>query len=824
MKLLWSFFAATVACCVNTNTVNSQEAISIKGPNAEYTFQNSGKYNLEKVLYKGKTTGLKGNGTLYQLVEDIWNNSSKMPKEWCLDKFESELQRDKKKTRFIVKASGKNIKVKHVYELNNNSDCLNVYTTFETLYPHRLRWCYMDAFSFPAKGKFIRGENIAENGNIHVKTKIYEKSPFFNSDGTRKYIKPYNFKINPFYNEPFVGFFNEKQNCGIVMAVKPEAMNLHFFRAGQGKPEKDYYASLLNEKMAMSQNGKWYYMNSSMEIHPFENSVTEIDKTITAPLFDYLHKRGLAFAKNGSTGTKISNTGKVDFWFDYPTATILKSEKTPAQTTSSIQISLAGGETEGLQLVLNPKQTSLNNLTLSFSEFSYGKHTLPVDAISYNPLKFFTSKFARNSMSTTGQVPDILLPPKAITCPANSASVFFLRASVPYNTPAGIYRGKIIVKADNKKLFELPLNIKVWNFSLPEKVSIMSHPDIWDAITQRMYPDPAKAQKAIEDCNNLLKYARSARRWVVTPKPLWDKDGKLLKIDFSKFDKAVEQQFSFYNQPYVITRAFMLGYGHKLRNNLFGSKDSILTDKWKNKITSYAKLFLVHLKKKGWQDKVILDLFDEPGVEETKYIKKTIKLLRKIYPKWQFTAPTYYIPALNGSLNYWNFPHYYPSIAEPLKKQGDQVTLYNPPYVSAGCSLASMRAYGCFLHKYNIKYNYQWCINIWREWKERSGLDVNRAASWIAPGPNGVLSTMRFETMRDYLEDYELLLLLEKAIARAAEKNLIEKVKAGKALLKEAATVARVPDNELIPYIAVQNPAIIPELHDKIGEFINSVK
>ena len=134
----------------------------------------------------------------------------------------------------------------------------------------------------------------------------------------------------------------------------------------------------------------------------------------------------------------------------------------------------------------------------------------------------------------------------------------------------------------------------------------------------------------------------------------------------------------------------MLGYGHKLRNNLFGSKDSILTDKWKNKITSYAKLFLVHLKKKGWQDKVILDLFDEPGVEETKYIKKTIKLLRKIYPKWQFTAPTYYIPALNGSLNYWNFPHYYPSIAEPLKKQGDQVTLYNPPYVSAGCSLASI--------------------------------------------------------------------------------------------------------------------------------------
>lgn len=199
---------------------------------------------------------------------------------------------------------------------------------------------------------------------------------------------------------------------------------------------------------------------------------------------------------------------------------------------------------------------------------------------------------------------------------------FFLRASVPYNTPAGIYRGKIIVKVDNKKLFELPLNIKVWNFSLPEKVSIMSHPDIWDAITQRMYPDPAKAQKAIEDCNNLLKYARSARRWVVTPKPLWDKDGKLLKIDFSKFDKAVEQQFSFYNQPYVITRAFMLGYGHKLRNNLFGSKDSILTDKWKNKITSYAKLFLAHLKKKAGRIKLSSTCLTNPEWRKPNILRK----------------------------------------------------------------------------------------------------------------------------------------------------------------------------------------------------------
>jgi hypothetical protein len=352
----------------------------------------------------------------------------------------------------------------------------------------------------------------------------------------------------------------------------------------------------------------------------------------------------------------------------------------------------------------------------------------------------------------------------------------------------------------------------------------MSHPDIWDAITRRYYKNKQQASKAIADCNKLLKYGRSARRWMPTPKPSWDANGNLLKIDFKKFDKAVQEQFNAYGQPSVITRAFMLGYGHILRNTLFGPKNTILTPIWKKKLTQYATKFLQHLEKKGWRDKVILDLFDEPNPDTIKTLTDTINLLRSIYPQWRFTAATDYVPGLKGKLNYWNFAALYPSIATPLIKQGDIVTVYNPPATRAGCSLANMRAYGWYLHRYNIKYTYQWCTNIWREWKERGGLDLNREASWLAPGPEGVRSTLRFEAMRDYLEDYELLTLLEKAIAKAKAENLKQEAITGEKLLEEAGSIARVPENETIPYLATQDVQAIPVLREKIGNYIDKIE
>ena len=125
---------------------------------------------------------------------------------------------------------------------------------------------------------------------------------------------------------------------------------------------------------------------------------------------------------------------------------------------------------------------------------------------------------------------------------------------------------------------------------------------------------------------------------------------------------------------------------------------------------------------------------------------------------------------------------------EKIRKAGGEVTVYNPPGYRYTESPTLARGNYWWLWKNRISYVYQWVVNCWSE-HGYTGWDDYRYASWIAPGPEGPLSTLRLSATRDGIEDYEYLTLLRKTIPEIRKSNP-ELAEQGERLLQRVSETA----------------------------------
>ena len=307
------------------------------------------------------------------------------------------------------------------------------------------------------------------------------------------------------------------------------------------------------------------------------------------------------------------------------------------------------------------------------------------------------------------------------------------------------------------------------------------------------------------------------------PSAKWDAEGNLTHVDFKPFDDSMEKFIRKYKHGVIVARMFMLGYGHIPRRNFFGTAKEILTSLWKKKVLSFAKSLSAHLKEKGWNDRIVFDLFDEPNNEYAYMVNDTVKLLHTVDPSWRFTLADNYNPLFKDSIHYWNvtMESCTPYLAEKIRKAGGEVTVYNPPGYRYTESPTLARGNYWWLWKNRISYIYQWVVNCWSE-HGYTGWDDYRYASWIAPGPEGPLSTLRLSATRDGIEDYEYLTLLRKTIPEIRKSNP-ELAEQGERLLQRVSETAWTTPQEEIAVVVTQNPAVFHELHKEMGKLLDKI-
>ncbi|TMV43202.1 DUF4091 domain-containing protein [Paenibacillus mesophilus] len=433
---------------------------------------------------------------------------------------------------------------------------------------------------------------------------------------------------------------------------------------------------------------------------------------------------------------------------------IVDLENSPVK--EQVTVDLAKREREAFQVVLSPeKGKDFNGSYVTFGEFKNEKgNLLPEGSLTYNPVGYVRTELGSRFDPTirTGYWPDPLLETKKFDVKGGQNTPIWITVYTAPNVEEGIYKGNLTIKTDAETIVTLPMSINVWSFSLPEM------PKLKTALDIRNVP----AQQIDLYIDNFLEHRITPRIALRYPSVASLKQD----TDFVQFDAKMERLLK------------------KGLNTLSVGRD-LYTD------PELAKKFVEHLKAKGWLDMAYVYLTDEPTEETFPAVKELAAKWKAIVPELKIMITTYPKEKLVGAVDLWTVPGMNddPQEAKKALERGEELWWYHTdplhPQANFLIDMPAVDARAAFWQSWQgfINKGYTGFLYAWSTWagKEdpwkitgpffyRNGLE-----SQIYPSPNGPVNSIRWEVMRDGVEDYDYCSLLWDLLQRV-EKEMPGKV------------------------------------------------
>ena len=499
----------------------------------------------------------------------------------------------------------------------------------------------------------------------------------------------------------------------------------------------------------------------------------------------------------------------------------------PYAGSSSIHLYAARNEYESFQVVLNGAMTGVAAPTASALAGPAG--TLPATSFRFSRVGYLNITTTSNDEGMTGLVPDALIPDVdlyygetrnafPIDVPAGENRLVWVDVFVPATTPPGDYQGTVTVTS-NQGSQDLPITLTVWNFSLPSTSSLDTAfgYEGWGVLFGH-FSNPDDHYADIVPLAQM--YATSGLMHRITLSSMLIEDWSVYSssIDWPAFDARWHEFFDGKNLPFGLQ-------GARVTTVQIPSDGDTDAEK-----IAYWSGFAQHFRQNGWFDLLFQYTLDEPGNDPADYqlIKDRAALLHQADPELDTLVTTDIQEAgpydVEDDIDIWvpliNFIHLKPyNICWSQQYAGD----HRPDYdglVAAGKRLWSYQS--CMSHGCDVSATDE-CTRAWPSymvdhtairnrimgWQayryDLSGelyFDVNYAYGnsnpWVSQlhfGGNGdgnlfypgrpadiggtthiPVESIRLKQIRDGLEDYEYLLLLDQQVGRAAALSQISPV------------------------------------------------
>lgn len=370
------------------------------------------------------------------------------------------------------------------------------------------------------------------------------------------------------------------------------------------------------------------------------------------------------------------------------------------------------------------------------------------------------------------EMPDILAENRVSNVPKDFTKTAYLKFFMPKGTQAGVYKGQIILKTIGASR-EVPVEIEVLPLDLPDetnlKVTIWFQPDY---IVQ--YNNVTKYS---EEFWNIIDYyakvmAEHRQNMVWTPLGMVDlsynEQGELIG-EFSKFDQWVE---TFFRHGFKYIELSHIGGRTGDWSSNFGywqrsAYDPSLKTAKVVPLVDYVHLIQEHLRTKGWLEGAYLHVADEPTPANyqswltlAKEIKKgapDLKLMEAVH----YTHLTEELDVIIPQLDYFD-----QNKARLRKEQEEGKTelWFYTCWLPQGSYPNRLLDYPLYktriLHWANFIYDaggyLHWGYNWWRAFE----VGYAPGDGWIVyPTEMNFVPALRYEAMREGIEDYEYFLL-----------------------------------------------------------------
>jgi len=478
-----------------------------------------------------------------------------------------------------------------------------------------------------------------------------------------------------------------------------------------------------------------------------------------------------------------------------PLVKVFRDEKPPVAKSASADA--ARGEHASFQLVVNAPRVDVTDLRCELTPLTTtaGK-TLPgasrVRLVGYIGSSESSKAPASDQLRPApAMYPDPLIEGTTVTVSAGENQPIWITTHVALEAEPGDYHSTSVVSA---KIFgvetsvSLPLSLKVYPAKIEKtRLHVTNWYQMWHhhdtKMPERFSPEYFEVLRGY--IRNMVahrqNWARIETLWILGYSR--DASGQL-QFDFTNFDKWMNilleegiqniEGLQFAWRSGTWDEPFHVEIHDETTTDYKGRKVPADSREAEEFYSRFFPRLKSHLQEKGWLDKYVQHVGDEPVVKNADSYTTASQLLKKYAPGIPVMEACL-THSMVGAVDIWvpllNELHKDFDFFQERKRAGDRVWMYTcliptGEYANRFLDLPLIKTR--LLHWINYRYDIEgylhWGYNFWRPYPWDNAADAKAkfpgGDAWIVypqKGGLGVVDSIRWEAMRDGIEDHELL-------------------------------------------------------------------
>ncbi|MBQ6620587.1 MAG: carbohydrate binding domain-containing protein [Thermoguttaceae bacterium] len=450
---------------------------------------------------------------------------------------------------------------------------------------------------------------------------------------------------------------------------------------------------------------------------------------------------------------------------------------------------------------------------------------------------------------------------------AGRARSLWLTIHVPADAAPGLYTGQVLLTSlDGRTKRVYPYRVRVFSTSLPDQPASGATYDLRsdDAFLREGETAKDVRKRLIEF---MAKRKISPDTIPVAPPLKYDPQTGQTSCDWTEFDETAEWYFDqlhvrwsyagwFYEFGWGLPPKSIEGVNPYPGEYPYPDADrAVLNDDYKKVYQSRLACFWNHMKEKGWQDRFVLYLSDEPfysNPDIIKQMKAICDMIHEVDPAIPIYVSSWrHIPEWDGSIDVWGIGHYGivpPEQLEKSKRRGDsywwttdgQMCLDTPysaiermlPWWCWRWGADAYEFWGATWYTYN-PFDFGWHRYIFQSDTPTNKYFVRYPDGdgyIIYPGSliglDEIITSVRCDAARDGQEDALLLAALDAAIQKQSDSGQSsEALEKAKSLREKAASLVPIPARDgKVSTEVLPNPEILDLLKEQIGEVLEELE
>jgi len=460
---------------------------------------------------------------------------------------------------------------------------------------------------------------------------------------------------------------------------------------------------------------------------------------------------------------------------------VMRSDMPEVGAERTLSVSGARGEVVSAQAVFRPRRdVRAASAGLTDLRDTEGDATIPASVVRvwwvrYIDIDRNTAGIPEDELAVKAPagVPDPFWETAEIPVKANQAQPIWIELRVPRDAGAGDYHGTLTVRAEADS-FALPVRLHVWDFAVPDQrhLSVINwwsfpgvgfkdiksySPEYWDLLGRFCAFLVEHRQTDVSTSLGLIRET--------------GEDEQSYTYDTSRLERYAETAFAA-----GIGQIHLHSVGRRTANITDPSSRIVPNESSLRRLAAWEKV----IRRRNWRERFLVSISDEPFIHHEESYAALVDRVHEIAPSVRCieAVETEYLGALDvyvpklSHLNLW-----YPRFKQ-VQREGAELWFYtccHPvgryPNRFLDQSLLKVRVLHWINYLYDMDGYLHWGLNHfagddpYTQEGISQGLPLgDRAIAY--PGKNGLIGSLRFSAMRDGLQDYEYLWVLENELAR----------------------------------------------------------